>query len=172
MSYSCCVLQLSKEPKMQGLPLLPNSSCCSTWGLPHPWHKLCSSWLHWNKQDLNQDIKMKVFNEQFGDNISFQHTQRHTFPCELCPSSDFQHFIHAPMNNSLCSCLFPKEILMIRLKILIFWLPAASRTPNIRGNGISKAGCSWEMQEAAWMLFSTKQKKYPSAPTAQPQEQM
>lgn len=77
------------------------------------------------------------------------------------------------MNNSLYSCLFPKEILVIWLKILIYYkVPAAFRTPNTKGNGISKAGYSWEMQEAAWMLFSTKQKKYPAAATAQPQEQM
>lgn len=36
---------------------------------------------------------------------------------------------------------------MIWLKIAIFWLPAASRTPNTGGNGISKAGRPWEMQE-------------------------
>lgn len=36
---------------------------------------------------------------------------------------------------------------MIWLKIAIFCLPAASRTPNTGGNGISKAGRPWEMQE-------------------------
>lgn len=93
--YSCCVLQHSKESKMQGLPLLPNSSCCTGWILPHPWHGLCSSSLHWNKQDLNQDIKMKILMRNLEITFPFSTPRDTPFPISSAPHLIFNtSFMH------------------------------------------------------------------------------
>lgn len=138
-------LEHSKESKMQGLPLLPNSSCCTTWVLPHPWHQLCSSWLHWNNQDLNQDIKMKFLMSNLEITFPFSTPRDTPFPVSSAPHLIFNTSFMHPW-QFLIQLPLPKRSPHYMVKDTDFWLPAASRTLNTRGNGISKAGCSWEMQ--------------------------